>query len=76
MCGHDIRRGVDASLEIAGLAGLHEAEVPLGQDEALAARDGTEDRETRPATASETSRRCRSLAMRLRITPAILIRGS
>ncbi len=76
MRGHDIRRSVDASLEVAGFAGLYEAEVALGQDKALTARDGAEDRETRPATASETSRRCRSLAMRLRITPAILIRGS
>ena len=75
-CGQPI----EPAGEVAVLAGLHQAEMPLGQRERRVARDRAENRNCSwarsAAIASLTSARCRSLPTRLRMTPAMRTAGS
>jgi hypothetical protein len=73
---HRIGQRLEPRLEIGGLAGLDEPEMALGQDQAGLARQRAEHGQADLFHACATSRRCRSLATLLRITPAMVMRGS
>ena len=69
----EIGKRVETDLELRRFLGLHETQVPFGQDEIGFARQRADDGQVRlPRALRMTKRTWRALPTRLRMTPAIV----